>query len=84
MGWVKKLKSGLSLRKSVDNDDIESTIKSLVLVWKEINTSLAKAEVKRLEKKIESGSFTESYVNKKLAQLYNYCDSMGYWIEIQK
>ena len=82
MGWVKKLKSGLSLRKSVDNDDIESTIKSLVLVWKEINTSLAKSEVKRLEKKIESGSFTESYVNKKLEQLYNYCDSMGYWIEI--
>ena len=82
MGWVKKLKSGLSLRKSVDNDDIESTIRSLVLVWKEINTSLAKAEVKRLEKKIESGSFTESYVNKKLGQLYNYCDSMGYWIEI--
>lgn len=88
--WKYTIKTGVALRESIDNEDMEQVVKCLLLCYKELLDKLVGEDRKGfmwdIEEIIEILTLyaldpdDEDNVNYYLEEFYDLCDELGAWI----
>ena len=89
--WKYQLKSGVDLRKAIDNGDAEAVREALIDCWKEINSLMPDDFTDdELESKVEDLQWLdtddeeefEENVDYELSDFYDFCDAFKVWVPL--
>ena len=87
MKWEWKIESGSKLREAIDNFDGDTikVAKQLLVVWEDIAKHQGiplKSSTYPIRKKIKEGHATQDFIDKRLAELYDYCDAWRFFVAL--
>lgn len=86
--WDYTITCGKELREAIDNGDVQSTLKALLLCYKELYNKLTDEDKDWRGMDIEDTIFNvehfdpEEDINGYLEEFYDLCDSLRAWVEI--
>lgn len=89
--WKYTIKSGVSLREAIDNEDTEQAVKCLLSCYKELLDKLNEWDEQDYETDIHDSigvlmayelcsDDDEDFINDALAEFYDLCDELGAWV----